>query len=56
VERGVLRWVEAWARYTPELSKAGGLPLLLPENQEILPMKKYKIMGKCSRMDIKMIP
>jgi hypothetical protein len=30
-ERGVLRWVEAWPRCTPELSKAGGLPLLLPE-------------------------
>jgi hypothetical protein len=31
VERSVLWWVEAWARCTPELSKAGGLPLQLPE-------------------------
>jgi hypothetical protein len=30
-ERGVLRWVEARERRTPELSRAGGLPLLLPE-------------------------
>jgi hypothetical protein len=30
-ERGVLRWGEVWARHTPELSRAGGLPLLLPE-------------------------
>jgi hypothetical protein len=30
-ERGVLRWVEARARRTPELSRAGGLPHLLPE-------------------------
>jgi hypothetical protein len=30
-ERGVLRRVEARARRTPELSRAGGLPLLLPE-------------------------
>jgi hypothetical protein len=30
-KRGVLRWVEARARRTPELSRAGGLPLLLPE-------------------------
>jgi hypothetical protein len=29
--RGVLRWVEVRARRTPELSRAGGLPLLLPE-------------------------
>jgi hypothetical protein len=28
-ERGVLGWVEAQARHTPELSKAGGLLLLL---------------------------
>jgi hypothetical protein len=31
VKRGVLRWVEARVRHTPELSRAGGLPLLLPE-------------------------
>jgi hypothetical protein len=30
-EWGVLRWVEARARHTPELAKAGGLPLLLSE-------------------------
>jgi hypothetical protein len=30
-EQGILRWVEARARRTPELSRAGGLPLLLPE-------------------------
>jgi hypothetical protein len=30
-ERGVLRWVEGRVRRTPELSRAGGLPLLLPE-------------------------
>jgi hypothetical protein len=30
-ERGVLRWVEARARCAPELSRAGGIPLLLPE-------------------------
>jgi hypothetical protein len=30
-ERGVLWWVVARARHTPELSRAGGLPLLLPE-------------------------
>jgi hypothetical protein len=30
-ERGVRRWVEAWARRTPKLPRAGGLPLLLPE-------------------------
>jgi hypothetical protein len=30
-ERGVRRWVEARARRTPTLHRAGGLPLLLPE-------------------------
>jgi hypothetical protein len=30
-ERGVLWWVESRVRHTPELSRAGGLPLLLPE-------------------------
>jgi hypothetical protein len=30
-ERGVRRWVEARARRTPKLPKAGGLPLLLSE-------------------------
>jgi hypothetical protein len=30
-ERGVLRWVEARERHTPELSRAGGHSLLLPE-------------------------
>jgi hypothetical protein len=30
-ERGVRRWVEARARRTPKLPRAGGLPLLLPE-------------------------
>jgi hypothetical protein len=30
-EWGVLRWGEAWARHTPKLSRAGVLPLLLPE-------------------------
>jgi hypothetical protein len=30
-ERGVRRWVEARARCTPKLPRAGGLPLLLPE-------------------------
>jgi hypothetical protein len=30
-ERGVLRWVEARARRTPESSRAGGLPPLLPK-------------------------
>jgi hypothetical protein len=30
-ERGVLRWVEARARRTPELYRAGGLPLQFPE-------------------------
>jgi hypothetical protein len=30
-EWGVLRWVKARARRTPELSRVGGLPLLLPE-------------------------
>jgi hypothetical protein len=30
-ERGVLWWGEAQARHTPELSRASGLPLLLPE-------------------------
>jgi hypothetical protein len=30
-EQGVQRWVEARARRTPGLSKAGSLPLLLPE-------------------------
>jgi hypothetical protein len=30
-ELGVLRWVEARARCTPKLSRASGLPLLLPE-------------------------
>jgi hypothetical protein len=30
-ERGVLWWIEARARRTPELSRAGGLPLLFSE-------------------------
>jgi hypothetical protein len=30
-ERGVLRWGEARARHSPEVSRAGGLPLLLSE-------------------------
>jgi hypothetical protein len=30
-EWGVLWWGEARARHTPELSRAGGLPLLLSE-------------------------
>jgi hypothetical protein len=30
-ERGVRRWVEARARCTPKLPRAGGLPLLLSE-------------------------
>jgi hypothetical protein len=30
-ERGVLQWVEAQERHTPELSRAGGLSLLFPE-------------------------
>jgi hypothetical protein len=31
VERGVPRWVEARARRTPKLPRAGGLPLLFSE-------------------------
>jgi hypothetical protein len=30
-ERGVRQWVEARARRTPKLPRAGGLPFLLPE-------------------------
>jgi hypothetical protein len=30
-DRGVRRWVEARARCTPKLPRAGGLPLLLSE-------------------------
>jgi hypothetical protein len=30
-ERGVRRWIEARARHTPKLPRAGGLPLLLSE-------------------------
>jgi hypothetical protein len=31
VERGALLWGEAWAIHAPELSRAGGPPLLLSE-------------------------